>query len=629
MLQSVRDNMKGGLVAFVVILFFVVPLVLTGVGDGSFLGSAAGTDAAEVDGKNISNMELSRAVQMRKNQILSQDGVDPSADFLKDENLRGPVLDGLVKQAALVESSRDAGVEIADEIIDGQIGTIDAFKIDGKFDKQAYRRLLANLNYTSTGFRNMLAEEMLSRQHAEAITMSAFNTDKELDILVSLIQQKRSFFTVQIPKEKVVEGIEATDEDIAAYYEEHKPSYAEPEKVSINYIQLSVDALAKDIEVNEEDIKAQYEAEKQNFQKSVEYEVAHILIEDKEGKEAVVSEVQSKLAGGEDFSALAASYSDDSGTKENGGNLGVLTPGVFPEAFEQAVYTLSEGDVSEPVVTDAGTHFIKVVSKKTEVPPTFEERKDAIVLALKKAAAEEKFVGLADQLGELSFTAPNLQEVAEAIGLKVQSTAPFSATSGAGIAGNAVVREAAFSSDVLKEGYNSKVIEVSAGNSVVLRKKEHFPERTKSLDEVKDSIITAVEQNKTQEKLEALAAETIEAIKGGDSAGDSAEAFAQAQGYEFKSYDKVKRADATADYQVLNSAFTTAKSGQDVVYNSVADVKGNQVVVGLQEVIPGSRADMPEQQMKALISQLRFQGGRFEATAFEDQVLADAKVEIY
>lgn len=627
MLQSVRDNMKGGLVASVVILFFVVPLVITGVGDGSFLGSVAGNDAAEVNGKEITKMELLRSVEMRKNQMLSQEGVDPTADYMKDENLRGPVLDALVRQAALVVSARDGGVAVADQIIDRQIGEIDAFRVDGKFDRQAYQRALRNLNYTPASFRNVLAEEMLSRQHGEAIAMSAFSTDKELDILVSLIQQKRSFFTLEVPKDKVTDAVDVTEEEIAAYYEENKANYKEAEKMVVNYIQLSVDELAKGLEVDEADIKKQYDVEIENFSKerSVEFEVAHILIENGEEQAAKVAELKAKLDAGGDFSELAAEYSNDLGSKDNGGSLGVLTPGMFPESFEQAVYALDSGEVSNAVETDSGTHFIKVVSKKTEEPPTFEERKEAIAAALKKVEAEQKYGTLLDQLGELTFTAPDLKEVAETMGLEVKTTQPFTRTTGSGIALNAQVRDAAFGDEVLTEGYNSKVLEVSVGNSVVVRKNKHFPERLKSVDEVKEQIVATLTEKETVDALQALAVSALEKLK----AGESAEALAEAEGYAYKAFDKTKRATATADYQVLNTAFGASKEGDATAYETVEDLKGNLVVVGVTEILPGTKADMPEQQYKALVSQLKVQSGRFESEAFEGQVVESAEVEIF
>ena len=108
MLQSFRDNMKGTLV-IVVIIIFIVPMVLSGVG-ASFLGSVAGTDAASVDGETISRSTLNRAVYLQKQRLLSQEGVYPTADYLQDENLRGPVLDNLTRRLALANSARDAGM---------------------------------------------------------------------------------------------------------------------------------------------------------------------------------------------------------------------------------------------------------------------------------------------------------------------------------------------------------------------------------------------------------------------------------------------------------------------------------------------------------------------------------------
>src|SRR5690606_7763780 len=129
-----------------------------------------------------------------------------------------------------------------------------------------------------------------------------------------------------------------------------------------------------------------------------EYQIAHLLISDE--SKANVEKVSERLATGDDFATLVEEFSEDEGSKAAAGDLGVLTPGVYPEEFEAAVYALEEGEVSPPVVTDAGTHFIKVTRKIEAEPPTYDERKDVIADQLKRMQAETTYVTMLDQLGE-------------------------------------------------------------------------------------------------------------------------------------------------------------------------------------------------------------------------------------
>ncbi len=84
--------------------------------------------------------------------------------------------------------------------------------------------------------------------------------------------------------------------------------------------------------------------------------------------------VKNLLEGGEDFAVVAREYSDDTGTKENGGDLGLFERRMMVQEFDEAAFNLKVGEISDIVQTGFGYHIIKV----TEIPdlPTFEEEKD-------------------------------------------------------------------------------------------------------------------------------------------------------------------------------------------------------------------------------------------------------------
>ncbi len=623
MLLNIRESLKGTVVASVVLLLFVVPLVLTGVG-GSFLGSAAGTNAATVDGKDISERDLARAIYQRRQQLLSREGVDPNADFLKDENLRGPVLEQLTQRAAIVTSAKQSGVGVSDETLTEAIVEIPDFQVDGKFDSQTYQRILRTVGFTPASFRAEMKEDLLVAQHKQGIEASSFATDYELDALVKLTQQKRSFFTLDVPQSLVSDSVEVSDEEIATHYEANKKEYVEAESLSVSYIELSTDGIAATLDVSEDDVKAQYEQELAEFKKTEEYEIAHILIEAGDDQEARVAEVAQKVSEGVDFSELVSSYSDDSGSIDSGGNLGVMTPGIFPEAFEQAVYALDEGEVSAPVSTDAGVHFIKAVAKKVDTPPSFETRKAAIENALKIAEAEQIFVQQLESLGELTFSAADLEPAAEALGIKIKTTPKFTREQGQGIASNSEVREVAYSEAVLDKGYNSRVIELANNKAIVLRKAEHQPERITTLEEMTASIKSTLREEKVDAALQEIVARVIEKLE----TGESPEAVAATEKVAFKSYSDVARTSSDASFQVNNKAFAMSLNDGGVTYDSVEGRDGNRTVVALLSITPGTKADMQAQQFKGLKTQLSIQTARFENSNYEQQVVANADIDI-
>lgn len=137
----------------------------------------------------------------------------------------------------------------------------------------------------------------------------------------------------------------------------------------------------------EKDAKAYYEANKDSY-KVDEVTASHILVE----KEATAREILDKLKAGEKFEDLAKQYGTD-GTKDNGGSLGTFGRGAMVKEFEDAVFAMKPGEISEPVKTEFGYHIIKLTDKK-QGTKTYDEVKDSIISDLVAKEAQEKIKGL-------------------------------------------------------------------------------------------------------------------------------------------------------------------------------------------------------------------------------------------
>ncbi|MGN4444904.1 peptidylprolyl isomerase PrsA [Bacillus cereus group sp. MYBK79-1] len=104
-----------------------------------------------------------------------------------------------------------------------------------------------------------------------------------------------------------------------------------------------------------------------------EIKASHILVKD----EATAKKVKEELGQGKSFEELAKQYSEDTGSKEKGGDLGFFGAGKMVKEFEDAAYKLKKDEVSEPVKSQFGYHIIKVTDIK-EPEKSFEQSKDDI-----------------------------------------------------------------------------------------------------------------------------------------------------------------------------------------------------------------------------------------------------------
>lgn len=131
---------------------------------------------------------------------------------------------------------------------------------------------------------------------------------------------------------------------------------------------------AKSKTPTEEELKAEYDTQIAAMPKA-EYHAAHILLKD----EAAAKEVLAQLAKGAKFEDLAKKASQDTGSKEQGGDLSWFTPDKMVPEFSKAVATMKKGEVSkEAVKSQFGYHIIKLIDTRELTPPAFEQVKDRL-----------------------------------------------------------------------------------------------------------------------------------------------------------------------------------------------------------------------------------------------------------
>lgn len=596
MLLNVRENLKKKWVFGIIIVVMAV-MVMTGMGSIN-LASFGQDSVSEVGGEKISAAELQRAMNRRRAQLEAQ-GEDPSSPRMELSALRAEVLPSLRAQKALVAAGRDSGLGVSEQLVNDTIRSQTDFHVDGKFDITTYRRLLNQAQLTAASYKDIVRDNLFIQQQLSAISQSSIASASELRLFAKAGQEQRKFFDITIPQGDVEKTVAVSDEEIQSYYDENPSEFQVPTKVSVKYIEVSLDDIASTISVSEDEIKERFDAELRDFATNSQYEIAHILVTDDNDEK--VQNVQARLNAGTDFAQVAKELSDDPGSKTIGGSLGVMTADTYPEAFENAVTSLEEGEVSAPVKTDAGMHFIKLVKKTSQAPPAFEERKAAIELALKRSAAEEDYIALITKLSDVAFEAPNLESVAQEAGVDVKTSTMFERDKGDGIASEQKVRSAAFSSEVLEDDRNSPVIEISNSQAVVLRKETYKPEHVADLETVKLSIVASLKSTKTQELLASVASELQDKI----AAGENPEDLAKAKSFEFKQHELTDRRNIDMDFLVLRELFQLpAPAGDSISFSSVQNSQGDRVLIGLQKVQEGSVESYTDAEKNAIESQL-------------------------
>lgn len=623
MLQNIRDNSQGW-IAKTIIGVIVALMALTGF-DAIFKATTHSNDAAKVNGEEITQSELSQAVDMQRRQLMQQLGKDFDASLLDEKMLRESALKGLIDRKLLLQGAENSKFAFSEAALDQVILQTPEFQVDGKFSPERFDQVIRQLGYSRMQFRQMLAQEMLIGQLRAGLAGSGFVTDAQVLAFARLEKQTRDFAYLNVKADPA--AVKLTDDEVKAYYDEHAKEFMTPDQVVIDYLELKKASFFDQVAVKDEDLQAAYQKETANL--SEQRRAAHILIEvnDKVTEaqaKARIEEVQARLAKGEKFEALAKEFSQDPGSANNGGDLGYAGPGVYDPAFETALYALTKDQVSAPVRTDFGFHLIKLLGVEAPEVPTFASLKDKLTRELKTQQVEQRFVEATKQLEDASFEASDLAQPAQDLKLTVHTSKPFGREGGDGVAANRAVVTAAFSPEVLDEGANSTAIELDPETVVVLRAKEHLKPAQLPLESVNASIRAQLSKEHASAAAKTKAEQLIVSLREGKTPLDKA-----IDGQSWKVTQAAPRTQEGVDPAVLQAVFRMPKPAakDKPTFSNVTLADGSLVIVRLNGV---NEAAAPTDEEKAQYRRyLASRIGQQDFAAYRKQLESQADIKRY
>ena len=616
MLLDFRNNMRGVAIGITIVIALI--FALTGTGS-LFLSTPDSESALVVNGEDISEREVLQAIAREQSRILNS---NPEIDrtLIDDVALRPQVLRQLISREVLIQAANDQDLGVAPSLINELILDIEQFQTDGVFDQDRFRYAIRSQGYPSSSkFTEMLADQFLVEQLSNGIVDTSFITSDEVASLTALVDQKRSFEFARLAYQPFVDAVELSDEKIANYYDENQAQYTTERKLSVEYIELNPAMLLDQQSVSDEQVQARFDQEAESADNSPSLRAAHILLEDDSVE--LISEVQAKIDAGEEFAELVKEYTQDVATAEMGGDLGFTDGSTFPDAFEEALAALEVGQVSAPVETVSGTHFVKLleVEKKEFL---FEDQQQRIAQELKQEAADTLLVEKLEMLKELAFNADNLQEVAEDLALQAKTSEPFGQNGGAGVAASTIVVNAAYSPEVAEDGYASEVLDLGDDNYIVLRLKENFPSRQQSLEEVRVQLTQTLTNAVAQENIDAMAAEITAALDAKDSLSSIATNFE----LEVEKADAVDRRNQVASAEINTFAFELATPRESAITDSFTAANGDFVVLELSEVQLADKGSLDKERLDLIRSAAETATSSKEFVAYQQALIEQAKI---
>ncbi len=507
MFDFVRSHNK---ILQVVLGLLIVPsFAIFGVSSYTSSHGEETATVATVDGHDISRAEWD--AQQRLN-VDKQRAQNPTVDVkaLQSTEARRATLDGIVRdrvmQAAVVHENLAATSD-----------RIDVF-VRRAPELAEYRALppeqrplwLAQHGLTDESARATIAEQLSRGQVVRGVTASALVPAATTNAAMDAWLNQREIQWQRYDVKDYAKAIEPTDAQIQAYYADkaHAAEFTAPEQVKIDYVVLDANALKSQVQVTDDQLKAFYEAHKGEYTAPAERRASHIQVslapnaspadvaKAKAKAEALLAEVRKNPAS---FADVAKRSSDDVGSAAQGGDLDFMRNGAIPGPFNDALFALKPGEISNVVQSDKGFHIIQLTAVRGGVPKPFDEIRAQVEDQYRAQQAQKAYASDADKFTNTVYEQPDsLQPAIDAFKLTKQ-TAVVQRKPGADAVGALASQrllDAVFGNEALHNKHNTEAIETGTSQLTAAHVVEYTPKHLRSLAEVHDQIVEAV--RKTQ-----------------------------------------------------------------------------------------------------------------------------------
>jgi peptidyl-prolyl cis-trans isomerase D len=399
-----KKYLLGGLLMLITVsmVWYLVPS--SGNAGYSFGGPVKGV-VAQVDGGDVTAEEVRQTARQMLQQQMPQGG--PNMAMLLPFFAQRAADQLITRQALLVEAGRmglhATPAEVRDELEHGRYAA--TFFPGGNFiGQQEYDDLLQRANLTREKFEDAVGKDILLNKLQALISGSA--TVSESQIRDQFIKQnsKVKFDYAVLKQDDLRKGLHPTDEELKAYYESHKTTYANsvPEKRKVKYALVETGKAEAEVQVTQDDLRAYYDQHRDEYRTPDQVKVSHILIKtplpgpDGKVDEKGVAEAQHRaedllkqLKGGAKLEDLAKKYSEDPGSAKQGGSLGWIGKGQTVPEFEKTAFSLPKGQISDLVKSSYGFHIIRVEDKQDAHVKTLDDVKAEIEPVIKHQKAQQ------------------------------------------------------------------------------------------------------------------------------------------------------------------------------------------------------------------------------------------------
>ena len=483
-------------------LLIVPSFVLLGLND---YGQREGTAVvATVDGRDISQAEWDSAHRQEVDRLRAQmPGLD--LKMLDTPEAKYSTLERLVRERVMAAAADKLQLSTSDQRLANELQANPQIamlrKADGTLDLERYKQLLSSQGMTPDMFEASVRSEMSTRQVLVGVLGTGTAARAVADAALAAYFDQRAVQLARFRPADYTDKLKPTDDELQQYHQSKASEFMSSEQADIEFLVLDAQAVSNSLQVSQAELKSYYEQNAQRMAGKQERRASHILISASKDapaaqREAAKAKASDLLAQArktpERFAELARKNSQDTGSAKEGGDLDYFTRGAMVKPFEDAVFALDKGQISDLVETDFGFHIIRVTDVRSPKTRSFEEMKDELTAEIKKQQLQKKYAEAAELFSSAVYEqSDSLKPAASKLGLQIQSAQRVSraaAPDAKGLLANPKLLAAIFSSDVIEKKRNTEAVDIGGGTLVSARIAQHMPARQLPFGEVREQV---------------------------------------------------------------------------------------------------------------------------------------------
>ncbi|HEY7959484.1 MAG TPA: peptidyl-prolyl cis-trans isomerase [Sphingomicrobium sp.] len=368
---------------------------LSNFGTGQMGFGMGSSTLAQVGDQNVSDKDMSDAMQRRLQQVRQQ---RPDADYASVIGDFNAVLDALVEQGSLLAFADKYHFPLSKRLIDAEIAQIPGTKgLNGQFSEQAYQQFLAQQRLSDAEVRQIISGDLLQRLILAPVLANLRVPVGMATPYASMLLEAREGEAAIIPAEAFKTGLNPTDAQVQQYYAANRARYMIPEQRMLRIARIGPDQVSN-VTASDQEIAKYYNDNKATYAASETRSLSQVVVQD----QATANGIAQRAKGGATLAAAASPAGSNAAVTSLNDQSQQAYAGVAGNAAANAVFAASAGAVVGPIKTDFGWAVVKIDSVKKGGGKSLDQAKAEIAAKLntdkRKGAIEDLVAKVQDAL---------------------------------------------------------------------------------------------------------------------------------------------------------------------------------------------------------------------------------------